>query len=56
MASGGATGEYVYRESPTAKLLRNRSTGMRYLDVEGTSGVVHVVPDCGMRGMGGGAF
>jgi hypothetical protein len=48
--------EYAYRESPAARLLWNRSTGMRFLDVEGTSGVVNVVPDSGMRGMGGGAF
>jgi hypothetical protein len=50
------TSEYVYRERPKAKLLWNQSTGRMYLDVEGTSSVVLVVKDTGIRGMGGGAF
>ena len=48
--------EYVYREQPGAKLLRDQGIGKTFLDVEGTSGVVEVVPDSGMRGMGCGAF
>jgi len=48
--------EYVYREGPRAKLLWEQSIGKTYLDVDGTSGVVVVVPDAGMRGMGCGAF
>ena len=50
------TSEYVYREQPKARLLWNQSTGTRYLDVEGTSGVVEVKEDRGMGGMGAGAF
>jgi len=50
------TDEYVYRERPAARLLRDRGTGMTYLDVEGTSGVVLVVPDRGMSGLSAGAF
>jgi hypothetical protein len=50
------TDEYVYRERPKARLLRDRGTGMTYLDVEGTSGVVLVVPDRGMSGLSAGAF
>jgi hypothetical protein len=50
------TSEYVYREQPRARLIWNQSTGTRYLDVEGTSSVVIVVPDSGMRGIGAGAF
>jgi hypothetical protein len=37
------TSEYVYREWPGARLLDD-GTGHTYLDVEGTSGVVRVVP------------
>src|SRR4051812_47895060 len=50
------TEEYVYRERPKVRLRRDRGTGIRYLDVEGTSAVGEVVPDSGMRGMkcGGG--
>jgi len=48
--------EYVYREEPRAKLLWNQNIGKLYLDVDGTSGVVVVVPESGMRGMGCGAF
>jgi hypothetical protein len=50
------TDEYVYRERPKARLLRDKGTGVTYLDVEGTSGVVLVVPDSGMRGLSVGAF
>jgi hypothetical protein len=50
------TDEYVYRESPKARLLRDPGTGLTYLDVEGTSSVVRVVPDSGMRGLSVGAF
>jgi hypothetical protein len=50
------TTEYVYRERPEAKPLWNQSTCRMYLDVEGTSSVVLVVKDTGMRGMGGGAY
>jgi hypothetical protein len=38
-----ATSEHVYRERPAAKLLRD-GTGRTFLAVEGTSGVVWVVP------------
>jgi hypothetical protein len=47
----GRNDEYVYREKPKARLLRD-STGRSFLDVEGTSSVVLVVPYRGMRGMG----
>ena len=50
------TDEYVYRERPRARLLRDPGIGQTYLDVEGTSSVVHVVPDTGMRGLSVGAF
>ena len=50
------TSEYVYRERPKAKLLYDRSINVTYLDVEGTSSVVAVVPDRGMRGLSAGAF
>jgi hypothetical protein len=49
------TREYVYRERPKARLLRDRGIGKTHLDVEGTSSVVEVVPDAGMRGIGVGA-
>ncbi len=42
---GSNTSEYVYREGPKARLIWNHSTGTRYLDVDGTSSVVIVVPD-----------
>ena len=41
------TSEFVYREAPRARLLWCQSTGTRYLDVAGTSGVARVVPDRG---------
>jgi hypothetical protein len=50
------TSEDVYRESPKARLLWNQRTGTRYLDVEGTSSVVQVVPERGMGGLSAGAF
>lgn len=50
------TSEYIYRERPKARLLRDPGIGLTYLDVEGTSGVVHVVPDSGMCGLSVGAF
>ena len=50
------TDEYVYRERARARLLRDQGTGLTYLDVEGTSSVVHVVPDSGMSGLSVGAF
>ena len=36
------TREYVYREHPAARLVREPSTGRVYLDVEGTSASVLV--------------
>jgi hypothetical protein len=36
------TDEPAYRDDPTARLLSNRSIGVIYLDVEGTSAVVRV--------------
>jgi hypothetical protein len=36
---------FVYRERPAARLLRDRGIGRIYLDVEGTSGEVAVVPN-----------
>jgi hypothetical protein len=48
------TCEYVYRERPKARLLRDKSIGKTFLDVEGTSAVVEVVPVTGLRGMGAG--
>ncbi len=50
------TAEYVYREAPKARLLWNQGTGTRYLDVDGTSNVVIVVLDRGMRGLSAEAF
>lgn len=50
------TGEHVYRERPEARLIRDQSTGTRFLDLEGTSGVVIVVPERGMGGLSAGAF
>jgi hypothetical protein len=50
------TREYVYRERPKARLLRDQGIGKTYLDVEGTSSVVEVVPDRGMSGLSVGAF
>jgi hypothetical protein len=50
------TSEYVYRETPKARLIWNQSTGTRYLDVEGTSSVVIVVPERGMGGLSARAF
>jgi hypothetical protein len=50
------TSEYVYREHPKALLIWDQSTGTRYLDVEGTSNVVIVLPDRGMWGLSAGAF
>jgi hypothetical protein len=44
------TSEFLYRERPRARLLRDPGIGLTYLDVEGTSDIVHVVPDSGMRG------
>jgi hypothetical protein len=46
--------EYVYREGPKARLFRHESA--TYLDVEGTSGVVLVVPDSGRWAGGAGAY
>jgi hypothetical protein len=51
-----STNEYLYRERPKARLLLDRGTGQTYLDVEGTSGAVRVVPDSGMCCLSAGAF
>ena len=48
--------EPVYRERPRAKLLRDDGSGAFYLDVEGTSGIVRVVPNGSMSGSSVGAF
>jgi hypothetical protein len=48
--------EYVHREQPKAKLLRDQSINARRLDVEGTSSVVIVVKEEGRRGLTAGAF
>lgn len=45
----GGPAEYVYRESPGARLLRD-DTGRTFLDVEGTSSVVPVVRPAGTSG------
>ena len=52
LAAGGRAEEYVYRERPVARNSPDRGTGRMYLDVEGTSGVVEVLPD-GPRPWGG---
>jgi hypothetical protein len=36
--------------------MRDQSINAYFLDVEGTSGIVQVVPDRGMRGLSVGAF
>ena len=48
--------EYVYREQPKAKLFGDQEISAYYLDVEGTSGIVRVVPDRSMSGLSVGAF
>ena len=50
------TREYVYRERPAARLVRDRSTGRVYLDVAGTSASVLVERDRGISRRGCAAF
>src|SRR3954464_11223835 len=50
------TDEPVYRERPKARLLQEASIGKTWLDVEGTSAIVWVEPDRGMRSWGYGAY
>lgn len=50
------TREYVYREQPAARLVREASTGRIYLDVEGTSAIVLVERDRGVSRRGSGAY
>ena len=40
----GLTDEPAYRNAPKARLLRKSATDARFLDVEGTSGIVQVQP------------
>jgi len=48
---GDRTDEPVCREDPEARLLFNRDTGETFLDVSGTSAIVHV-SRCGSRTLG----
>ncbi len=50
------TSEYVYREQPAARLVREPSTGQVYLDVTGTSARALVERDRGVSRRGCGAF
>ena len=52
----GETREYVYREQPAARLIKERSTGQVYLDVAGTSASVLVQQDRAVSRWGSRAF